>query len=143
MNSPAPASPMPYDPNLTLAQAQRIMAAALAEAERNGWPMVIAIVDSAANLKLLARMDNAQIGSLAVAQAKAHTAASFKRPTKVFEDTIAAGGQGLRTLSMPGVYPIEGGLPIVLNGKVLGAVGVSGMRSDQDTVVAQAGLAAL
>jgi uncharacterized protein GlcG (DUF336 family) len=134
---------MPYDPNLTLAQAQRIMAAALAEAERNGWPMVIAIVDSAANLKLLARMDNAQIGSLAVAQAKAHTAASFKRPTKVFEDTIAAGGQGLRTLSMPGVYPIEGGLPIVLNGKVLGAVGVSGMRSDQDTVVAQAGLAAL
>ena len=143
MTAPAPTLPLDYDPTLSLAQAQRMLAAALAEAEQNRWPMVIAIVDSAARLMLFARMEQAQGGSIEVAQAKARTAANFKRPTKVFEDAVAAGGQGVRTLAMPGVCPIEGGLPIVANGKVLGAIGVSGMRSDQDTVVALAGLAAL
>ena len=143
MTTPAPTLPLPYDHGLSLAQCQRMMAAALAEAERNHWPMVIAIVDSAARLMLLARMEQAQGGSLEVAQAKARTAANFKRPTRIFEEAVAAGGQGVRTLGMPGVCPVEGGLPIVLEGKVLGAIGVSGMRSDQDTVVALAGLAAL
>lgn len=143
MTTPAPTRPPDYDPTLTLADAQRMMAAAIAEADRNRWPMVIAILDSAARLTLLARMDHAQGGSIEVAQAKARTAVNFKRPTKVFEEAIAAGGQGVRTLSMPGVCPIEGGLPILRDGKVLGAIGVSGMRSDQDTVVALAGLAAL
>jgi uncharacterized protein GlcG (DUF336 family) len=143
MTTPASTLPPDYDPALSLADAQRMLTAAIAEAERNHWPMVIAIVDSAARLTLLARMEHAQGGSIEVAQAKARTAVNFKRPTKAFEEAIAAGGKGLRTLAMPGVCPIEGGLPILRDGKVLGAIGVSGMRSDQDTVVALAGLAAL
>lgn len=137
------ANPLPYGAPVSLARAQKVMAAALAESERHGWPMVIAIVDCAGDLVMLERMDQAQRGSLEVAQAKARTAALFRRPTKVFEDGLAAGGQGLRILSMPQVIAVEGGIPLILGGQVVGAIGVSGMRSGQDAQVAEAGAAAL
>jgi len=119
------------------------MAAAEAEAERRDWPMVIAIVDSTGHLVMLHKMDQAQLGSVAIAQAKAETAVNFRRPTKAFQDAIAEGGAGLRMLSMSGVSALEGGLPLMLEGEVVGAIGVSGMQSGQDADVARAGIAAL
>ena len=132
----------PYGPPITLAMAKKIMAAAEAEATRNGWEVVIAIVDSGANLVMLHRLDNAQLGSLVLAPGKAKTAADFRRPTKVFETAIAEGGVKLKLLKLNGV-PMEGGLPIILDGKIIGAVGVSGVTSAQDAIVAAAGIEAL
>ncbi len=128
-------------PGLTLAAAQRMAAAARAEAQKNGWNMVIAIVDDGANLLYLERMDHALLGSVTVAQEKAKTAARFKRSTKVFEDAIAGGRAVL--MSLPGALPIEGGLPILVDGHVIGAIGASGATSAEDGRVAAAGLAAL
>ena len=135
--------PPNYGPAITLDAARKVMAAAEAEAARNQWPMVIAIVDSTGHLVMLHRMDQAQYGSSKIAPLKAETALDFRRSTKVFEDAIAAGGQGVRTVTMPNVLALEGGLPILRNGEVIGAIGVSGMRSDQDAQVARAGIAAL
>ncbi len=144
MSQPVPTPlPPPYGPPISLAVARRVADAAQAEAEKNGWPMVIAIVDSTCHLALLYRLDQAQLGSVAVAQAKAETAVNFRRPTKVFEDLIGKGGNHLRMLAMPGMTPLEGGVPILSNGAVIGAIGVSGMQSGQDQQVAEAGLAAL
>ncbi|MER3482912.1 MAG: hypothetical protein C4332_06915 [Meiothermus sp.] len=133
----------PYGPPISLEHAKKAAAAAEAEALKNDWPVVIAIVDSGGNLVLLHRLDNTQIGSVEVAQAKARTANNFRRPSKDFEEMVAGGGAGLRTLAMPGAAPLEGGLPIVLDGKIVGAIGVSGVRSFQDAQVAQAGIDAL
>jgi uncharacterized protein GlcG (DUF336 family) len=105
--------------------------------------MVIAIVDTGGHLILLHRIDHAQNGSVDIARRKAETAVNFKRPTKVFEDAIAQGGMHLRMLAMGNLLPLEGGLPILEDGKVVGAIGVSGMQSTQDAQVARAGLAAL
>lgn len=138
-----PSIPMPYGAPITLDLATKIVAAAEAEALAHGWPMVIAIVDTGSHLKLLRRMDNAQIGSIAVAQRKAETAASFKRSTKVFEELLAGGGAGLKMLSVADVCMIEGGLPIVKDGQIIGGIGVSGMASHQDAQVAVAGLGAI
>lgn len=128
-----------YGPPINLALAKRVAAAAEAEALANGWPMVIAVVDSGGHPVVLHRLDHAQIGSIAVAQSKAETAVKFKRPTKVFEEAIAAGGRGLRLLSMNDICPLEGGLPLLKDGKLIGAIGVSGMQSTQDAQVAAAG----
>lgn len=133
----------PYGPPVTLEQAKKAAAAAEAEALTNGWPVVIAIVDCGGNLVLLHRLDDTQIGSIEIAQAKARTANNFRRPSKEFEDLVAGGGVGLRTLAMPGAAPLEGGLPIIVDGKIVGAIGVSGARSFQDAQVAQAGIEAL
>lgn len=138
-----PSAPMPYGAPISLDLAKKIIAAAEAEALAQGWPMVIAIVDTGSHLKLLHRMDNAQIGSVQVAQRKAETAASFKRSTKVFEELLAGGGAGLKMLSVADVCMLEGGLPIVKDGAIIGAIGVSGMASHQDAQVAVAGLAAV
>jgi uncharacterized protein GlcG (DUF336 family) len=135
--------PPNYGAPITLDAAKKVMAAAEAEAARMNWPMVIAIVDSTGHLVMLHRMENAQYGSVKVAQRKAETALDFRRPTKVFEDAIASGGAGVRIVTMPDVLALEGGLPIMLDGKVIGAIGVSGMRSDQDAQVGRAGIAAL
>jgi glc operon protein GlcG len=135
--------PMPYGTPLSLAHAKRVMLAAEAEAERNQWPMVIAIVDSTGHLLMLHRFDQAQYGSVLVAQQKAETALNFRRPTKTFEEAIANGGVGVRIVSMSNVIALEGGLPIIVDGKVIGAIGVSGMQSGQDAQVARAGLSAL
>ena len=111
-------------------------------AAKNNWGVAIAIVDSGANLVMLHRLDNAQLSSVRIAEQKARTAAEFRRPTKVFEDAVAGGGVGLRVLTF-GASVAEGGVPIVSGGKVIGAIGVSGVQSHQDAQVAQAGADAL
>ncbi len=135
--------PPNYGTPISLDAAKKVMAAAEAEAAKNQWPMVIAIVDSTGHLVMLHRMDQAQYGSSKVAPLKAETALDFRRPSKVFEDSVAGGGQGVRIVTMPNVLALEGGLPILSDGQVIGAIGVSGMRSDQDAQVARAGIAAL
>ena len=137
-------TPAPYGAPITLDQAKKAMAAAEAEARKNNWFMVIAVVDSGGNLVMLERMDNAQFGSIEVAKEKAHAAVAFRRPTKVFQDLIAQGGVHLRLLNLTGdAGVLEGGVPVVLDGKVVGAIGASGGSSDQDAQVAQAGVNAL
>jgi uncharacterized protein GlcG (DUF336 family) len=115
------------------------MEAAQREAEVHHWPMVIAIVDSGGHLVMLHKLDQAQYGSVAIAQLKAETALNFRRPTKAFEEAVAAGGIGMKVLSMTNVLALEGGLPIIAASKIVGAIGVSGMQSHQDAQVAKAG----
>jgi uncharacterized protein GlcG (DUF336 family) len=133
----------PYGPPIELAQARKLLAAAEAEAVKNKWPVAIALVDGSGHLVAFARLDDTQLGSIEVALQKAKCAALFRRSTKVFEDALVKGGVGLRVLKGPGILPIEGGLPIVVDGKVIGAIGVSGVTAEQDGQVAQAGLDAL
>ncbi|MFO0181183.1 MAG: GlcG/HbpS family heme-binding protein [bacterium] len=142
MNNPTPQLPI-YGTSITLEQARMVAAAARAEAVKNGWCMVVAIMDPGGHLVLLERMDNAQFGSVQVAQDKALSAVAFRRPTKAFHDMVAAGGEGVRMLVMSGAMPIDGGLPILVDGAVIGGIGLSGGTSAQDGLVAQAGLAAL
>ncbi|WP_414661165.1 GlcG/HbpS family heme-binding protein [Horticoccus sp. 23ND18S-11] len=132
-----------YGPSITLEQARTLSAAAQQNARQNGWLMVVAIMDAGGHLVLLERMDQAQFGSVQVAQDKARSAVAFRRPTKAFHDMVAAGGEGLRMLVMSGAVPIDGGLPIIINGAVVGSIGISGGTSAQDGQVAQAGLAVL
>jgi glc operon protein GlcG len=132
---------MTYGAPITLATAKKIVAAAQAEAAKNAWNMAIAIVDSGANLVLLEKMDNTQLGSIDVCQQKAVTALKFKRSTKLIEEVVEKGGGGLKMLGMPGVIPVEGGELILEGDKIIGAIGVSGAMSTQDTQVAKAGLA--
>lgn len=127
--------------SLTLAAAKQIAAAANAEAVKNKWNMVIAVLDDGANLLYLERMDGVQIGSVDVAIQKAASAVKFKRPTKALEDALKGGRQAI--LRLPGAIPVEGGVPIVVDGQVIGAIGVSGAQSTEDGQCAAAGLAAL
>lgn len=143
MSSVPPQRPLQYGPPLSLDLAKRIMASAEAEAVANHWPMVIAIVDSGGHLVMLHRLDQAQHGSTSVAKFKAETSVNFRRPTKIFEETLASGGQGLRILSMNNLIALEGGLPLIVGGQVVGAIGVSGMQSTQDAQVAAAGASAV
>jgi len=126
---------------VTLDLAKKIAAAAEAEAKKNNWNAVIAIVDDGANLVFLERLDNTQLGSLEVAIQKAHTAISFKRPTKAYEDMVAGGRTAI--LGVPGIVPIEGGLPLIVDGQFIGAIGVSGGTAQQDGQVAKAGVEAM
>ena len=132
-----PAPPPAYGPAINLETAKKVMAAAEAEAVKNNWGMVITILDSGGNLVMAHRMDNAPLASVGVSRGKARTAVEFKRPSKALEDGIAGGGAGLRLLSLhgAGVF-VEGGVPIVVDGKIVGA---SGALSGQDAQVAQAG----
>ncbi len=132
-----------YGPPISLAVAKRVIDAAEAEATTNHWAVVIAVVDSTGHLVALHRMDHAQFGSLEVAQAKALTAVNFKRPTKAFADTVAEGGVGLRLLPTANFCPLEGGIPVLGDGQLIGAIGVSGVLSSQDAQVARAGAAVL
>jgi glc operon protein GlcG len=137
---PSPGPPPPYGPPIPLETAKRVMAAAETEALANGWPMVIAIFNSADQLVLLHRLDQANLGAVDLAQRKAATAVRFRRATKVYEDIIAGGGAGLRLLSAaPDLIALEGGVPLLQGGAVVGSIGVSGMQSWQDGQVAQAG----
>jgi uncharacterized protein GlcG (DUF336 family) len=122
---------------LTLAAAKRIAAAAEHEAAKNGWDMFIAIVDDGGNLMYLERMDNAQLGSLEVSIQKARSALLFKRPTKAMEDVVAGGR--IVVMKLANAVPVEGGVPLVADGKVVGAIGISGATSSQDGIVAKAG----
>jgi uncharacterized protein GlcG (DUF336 family) len=126
---------------LTLAEAKKIMAAAQADAAKSNLTMAIAILDEGGHLLLFEKMDETQTGSIGVALSKARSAFLFKRPTKVFEDAVQGGRNVI--LALEGALPIEGGLPLVVGGKVIGAIGVSGGTAPQDGVVAAAGAAAL
>jgi len=119
------------------------MAAAEGEAKRQGWPMAIAIMDSTGHLLLFQRMDGTQYASISIAQAKAQTAVDLRRATRVLQAAVAEGGLGLRLLGVPAAIPLEGGIPLLEDGKVIGSIGVSGMQSQQDGQVAEAGAAAL
>jgi glc operon protein GlcG len=128
----------PYGAPISCEAAKAVMAAAEAEAKKNSWGVSIAIVDSGGNLVMLLRLDNAQLSSVRLAAAKARTAVEFRRPTKLLEDAVAGGGIGLRVLTF-GASVAEGGVPIVSGGKIIGGIGVSGVASQQDAQVAQAG----
>ena len=126
---------------VSLALAKKMAVAAEAEATKNNWTMVIVVLDDGGNLVYLGRMDGTQLGSIEVAQGKARTALDFKRPTKVFQDLVDKDQGHLVTLGH--ITAVQGGLPIMLDGKVIGAIGASGGTSVQDEQCAQAGLSAL
>ncbi len=138
------ASPVPqYGESIKLEMAKKLVNAGQAYAKTKQWPMAIAIVDTGGNIVLLEKMDNTQLASIDVAIGKAKTANNFRRPTKVMEEAIAAGGAALRMLAVPGIFPVEGGEPIYLDGKVIGGIGVSGMQPGQDGEVVRAAIASL
>lgn len=144
--TPPPAAqqtPPPYGPKITLEMAKKVMAAAEAEAARNNWPFVIAIIDSGGHIVMLQKSDQVQLASLALAEGKAQTALAFKMPSKVLEDVLVAGGPGLRLTTLKNITPIDGGLPIIADGAIVGAIGVSGALSAQDAQIARAGIEAL
>jgi len=133
----------PYGPPITLDQAKRAMAAAELEAAKNAWQVAITILDSGGNLVMFHKGDNTQLASITASEGKARTALTFKRPSKALDDAIAAGGAGLRLLAIKDITPLEGGIPVVVDGKIVGAIGVSGALSSQDAQVAKAGADAL
>jgi len=136
-------APTPYGAPINLENAKKAAAPALAEALKNHWNMAVAIVDPSGNLVYYEKMDDTQLGSAHVAIDKARSAALFKRPTKVFQDALAAGGEGLRLLKIEGAVPVEGGIPLIMEGKIVGAIGVSGGSSAQDGQCAKAGADAI
>jgi glc operon protein GlcG len=131
--------PNPYGAAIGLDNAKKVAAPAIAEAAKNNWTMAVAVVDPSGNLVYYEKMDNTQIGSANMAIEKARSAALFKRPTKTFQDALAAGGDGMRILRLQGAVPIEGGIPILVDGKIAGAIGVSGGTAPQDGQCAKAG----
>jgi glc operon protein GlcG len=136
----APPPPqIPYGVPISLDQAKKVMAGAEAEAKKNNWNMVIAVLDSGGHLVMLERMDGTQLGSIDAAKDKAYSAVLYRRPTKVFQDLVGQGGPNLRLLRLAGASPLEGGIPIIVDGKIVGAIGVSGASSEQDAQVAKAG----
>jgi glc operon protein GlcG len=144
--APAPAAPPPPPPYglpITLEQAKKVVVGAEAEAKKNNWNVVIAVLDSGGNIVMLQRMDGAQFGSIEVAREKAYSAVAYRRPTKVFQDLIEQGGVNIRLLRLSGASVLEGGIPITVDGKLIGAVGVSGVTSQQDAQIARAGIEAL
>jgi len=140
----APPPPqIPYGPPISLEQAKKVMGGAEAEAMKNKWNVVITILDSGGHVVALHRLDGTQLGSIEAARQKAYSAVLYRRPTKVFQDLVAQGGANLRLLSLAGASPLEGGIPIIVNGTIVGAIGVSGVTSEQDAQVAKAGADAL
>lgn len=135
--------PNPIGMSIQIDAAKRAAAAAVAEAKKNNWTMAVAIVDPAGDLVYFEKVDGTQPASVNVAVDKARSAARFKRPTKAFQDVLAAGGEGLRLLALQGAVPVEGGVPLVSDGKIVGAIGLSGGTSAQDGQCAAAGAAVL
>jgi glc operon protein GlcG len=135
--------PALYGSPIPLEKAKQVAAVAIAEAQKNAWPMAVTVVDTAGDLVFFEKMDGTQLGSIQVSQDKARSAVFFKRPTKAFEDALAAGGIGLRILKLPGAMPVEGGIPLIENGKIIGAIGVSGGQSLQDGQCATAAAATI
>ena len=140
----APPPPqIPYGAPITLEQAKKVLAAAEGEAMKNKWNVVITVLDPGGHLVAMHRLDGTQLGSIEAARQKAYSAVLYRRPTKVFQDLVAQGGANLRLLALAGASPLEGGIPIVVDGKIVGAIGVSGVTSEQDAQVAKAGADAL
>ncbi len=141
---PAPSSYLiPIGSSIGLEAAKKVAAAAAAEARKNGWLMAIAVVDPAGTLVYYEKADNTQLGSATVAIDKARSAALYKRPTKAFQDALAKGAENLRVLRLEGAVPVEGGLPLLVEGKLVGAIGVSGDLSEHDGQCASAAAATL
>jgi glc operon protein GlcG len=138
-----PPANVPYGISISPDNAKKLAAAAIAEARKNNWAMAVAIVDTGGHLVYFERMQDTQIGSVEVSIDKAKSAVLFRRPTKSFQDTLAAGGAGLRILGLTGAVPVEGGIPLIVDGKIIGAIGASGGSSDQDGNTAQAGANAM
>jgi len=132
-----------YGAPISLEQAKKVIAAGEAEAQKNNWLVVITVVDAGGYVVATHRLDNTQLGSIGVAEDKARTAVLYRRPSKVFEDADAGGGIGLRALGLRGATPYEGGVPILVDGKLIGAVGVSGVLPQQDGQVANAAASAM
>jgi len=139
LNAGAQKLPNPYGLSVSVENAKKAAAGALAEARKNNWDMAVAIVDPSGNLVYYEKMDNTQLGSAEVAIDKARSATLFKRPTKAFEDAVATGGANLRLLSVRGVVPVNGGYPLVMDGKIVGAIGVSGDTPEHDGQCSKAG----
>ena len=135
--------PNPYGPPISIENAKKAAAAALAEAVKNHWVMAVAVVDPTGTLVYYEKSDNTQIGSANVSINKARSAALYKRPTKAFQDALASGGAGLRVMALEGAVPVEGGVPILADGKIIGAIGLSGDTSDHDGQCAVAGAAVI
>jgi uncharacterized protein GlcG (DUF336 family) len=131
--------PEVYGLSINLEAAKKVAESAVTEARKNNWTMAVAILDTGGHLVYFEKMDGTQTGSVAVSISKGRSAVLFKRPTKAFQDTVAAGGEGLRMLRLQGAVPVEGGLPLLMDGGIVGAIGVSGGTSQQDGVVAKAG----
>jgi len=136
-------APPPYGAPITLEQAKKVVAGAEAEARKNNWNVVITVLDSGGNIVLVQRLDNAQFGSVEVARQKAWSAVAFRRPGKALQDALAQGGVNWRLLRLEGASPFEGGYPLVVGGKIVGAIGVSGATGPQDDQIARAGVDAL
>jgi len=139
----AQGQPNMYGTTITADQAKSVAAAAVAEARKNQWTMAVAIVDTAGELVYFEKMDNTQVGSIDVAIGKARSSARFKRPTKAFQDALAAGGEGWRIMTLEGAVAVEGGLPLIVGGKIIGAIGASGGSAPQDGMTAAAGAGTL
>jgi len=131
--------PNPYGESINIDNAKKIAALSAAEAKKNNWKMAIAIVDIAGDLVYFEKMDGTQVASVNIAQDKARSSVRFKRPTKAMQDVLAGGGAGVRFLALQGAVPVEGGLPIIMDGKIVGAIGASGGTSEQDGQTAKAG----
>jgi glc operon protein GlcG len=142
-NLPEKAAYMPYGDPIKLEQATKAAEAALAESTKRGWPMCVAVVSPSGDLVYFAKMDDCQYGSIAIAQHKAKAAAVFRRPTLVFERLLGRGQFFSYLTTLDGVIASRGGNPIVVNGKIIGAIGVSGGTGTQDEVISQAGVAAV
>jgi glc operon protein GlcG len=132
-------APVLYGSPINIEAAKKIAASAIAEARKNNWTMAVAITDIGGDLVYFEKMDGTQTGSVKVAIGKARSAVLFKRPTKAFQEGLAAGGDGLRILGLEGAVPIEGGLPLLKDGKIVGAIGLSGGTAQQDGAAAKAG----
>jgi glc operon protein GlcG len=132
-----------YGPPITLEQAKKVMAAAEAEARKNNWSMTIVILDSGCNPVMMQKADGSQLAAPQVAHDKAYTACAYKRPTKALQDSLAKGGADWRFLTFPRMIAADGGLPIVVDSRIVGAIGVSGASGPDDARVGQAGIDAL
>jgi uncharacterized protein GlcG (DUF336 family) len=139
----AQGGPPAYGMPITAEQAKKVAGAAIAEASKNNWGLCIAIVAPSGDLVYFEKMDNCQYASIAISQHKARAAATFRRPTKVFQDAMQKSPSNLNLLTLDGIIASDGGYPIVVGGKIIGAIGTSGATGAQDGQAAQAGIAAL
>ena len=138
-----PAPPPPYGESINLEQSMKIVEAAIAEAKKNNWFLAISVVGPAGDLVYFAKMDNTQYASVTISQHKARVAATFRRPTKVFEENLGKGFEFIYQLTLDGMIGSQGGVPLVVGGKLIGAIGCSGGTGPQDLQSCMAGVSAL
>lgn len=138
-----PAPPPAYGETINIETAKKAAAAAVEESKKNNWGMCVAVTGPSGDLVYFERMDACQYASIVISQHKARAAATFRRPTKVFEDRVASGPAGVAAITLDGVIASEGGIPIVIGGKIVGAMGCSGGTGQQDGVACQAGVNAV